>query len=624
MNSKVTSKHIFALLFISLFVLSISSNLLAQKVNADFNSERWNKSRAKVLEHLGREALMGAAFLNDVELQNGIIEVDIATKEKSRSYPGVLFRVQDQSNYERIYIRPHRSPFYDDALQYAPTFNGVDSWQLYNGPGETSSIDIPSEQWNHLKIVFSGNQARVFWNDDVEPVLIIPQLEFGESKGSIGLSGPMNGTAYYSNFSYEIKDDLTLPTAVPAEPVCGIIKDWQISNQFPYVGSDFTKYPNSELLSNLNWQSVQANDKGIVDVSRYHSRKSGAADCIFAKTTISVGKDTLMRFGFGYSDFLTVYLNKQPIFLGVSSYQSRDKSFLGIVGYFDNLFLPLKKGNNELMIQVGEYMGGWGFCFRNEDAVFIDESLEKVWEQSQNINLPEAVIYDPNTNAIYVSNYFNEGNEYLSKLSTEGNIIESEWISGLRMPTGMTLYNDNLYVVDRTSLNIIDTEKGVVIEKIPLEGVRGPNDLTAAEDGTIYISDMPGNAIYKYAHGQLEKWLENLESPNAMYVEGDNLFIGVDGKVLQANLIDKSVNTFAQFEQSALIDGIQSDGKGNYFISDYNGKVYSVDSNGKRKMIMDTSTKGTQSADFLYIPDKQLLVIPTFLSNSIEAYKLNK
>ena len=88
---------------------------------------------------------------------------------------------------------------------------------------------------------------------------------------------------------------------------------------------------------------MKANDKGIVDISRYYPRKSGAADCIFAKTIISVDKDTLMRFGYGYSDFITVYLNKQPIFLGVSSYQSRDKSFLGIVGYFDNLFLPLKK-----------------------------------------------------------------------------------------------------------------------------------------------------------------------------------------------------------------------------------------------------------------------------------------
>ena len=174
------------------------------------------------------------------------IEVDIATKEKSRSYPGVLFRVKDKVNYERIYIRPHRSPFYDDALQYAPTFNGVDSWQLYNGSGETSLIDIPGEQWNHLKIVLAGEQAQIFWNDDTTPVLIIPRLEYGDSKGSLGLSGPMNGTAYYSNFSYEIQDDLTLPPAVPAEPVCGAIKDWQISDQFPYIGADFTKYPSNE------------------------------------------------------------------------------------------------------------------------------------------------------------------------------------------------------------------------------------------------------------------------------------------------------------------------------------------------------------------------------------------
>ncbi len=619
MKSKLSE---FRILFFLLLIFEM--NILAQKITVDFNSDNWDKSRAKIVEHLGRQALIGTAFLNDVELQNGIIEVDIATTEKTRSYPGVLFRVQDQSNYERIYFRPHRSPFYDDALQYAPTFNGVDSWQIYNGPGETSSLDIPADQWNHLKIVLSGDQARIFWNDDTEPVLIIPQLDFGESKGSIGLTGPMNGTAYYSNFSYEIKNDLTLPEVVPDEPICGIVKDWKISEQLPYIGTDFTKYPRNDLLSTINWQSINADDEGIVDVSRYLSRKSRAADYILAKTTITVEKDTLMRYGFGYSDFVTVFLNKQPMFLGVSSYQYRDKSFLGIVGYFDNLFLPLKKGDNELLLQLGEFMGGWGFCFRDEETVFIDETLQKKWKQSEGINLPESALYDPNTDAIYVSNYFYEGHEYLSKLSTDGEVIEAKWITGLRMPTGMTLYNNNLYVVDRTSINIIDIEKKEIIEKILLEGVVGPNDLTAADDGTIYISDMPGNAIYKYSEGRLEKWLENLGSPNAMFVEDNNLFIGVNGKVLRVNINDKSIDTFVQFEASAMIDGIQPDGNGNYIVSDYNGKVYSVTSNGKRTMILNTATPGIQSADISYIAEKQLLIIPTFYTNSIEAYKLNR
>jgi len=94
-----------------------------------------------------------------VLFRSGIIEVDIATKERTRSYPGVLFRVKDPANYERIYIRPHRSPFYDDALQCAPAFNGVDSWQLYHGIGRTAELDILPGRWNHLEIRVAGDRA---------------------------------------------------------------------------------------------------------------------------------------------------------------------------------------------------------------------------------------------------------------------------------------------------------------------------------------------------------------------------------------------------------------------------------------------------------------------------------
>jgi hypothetical protein len=38
---------------------------------------------------------------------------------------------------------------------------------------------------------------------------------------------------------------------------------------------------------------------------------------------------------------------------------SRDRSFLGTVGLFDELILPLKRGDNELQFAVSEGFGGW-------------------------------------------------------------------------------------------------------------------------------------------------------------------------------------------------------------------------------------------------------------------------
>ena len=90
-----------------------------------FTPERWDLANAKVVDHLERKAMMGAALLKDVEFEDGIIECDIAMKAGVRSYPGIIFRLQSMEDYERVYLRPHRSPLYDDAVQYIPAFHGV-------------------------------------------------------------------------------------------------------------------------------------------------------------------------------------------------------------------------------------------------------------------------------------------------------------------------------------------------------------------------------------------------------------------------------------------------------------------------------------------------------------------
>lgn len=85
-----------------------------------FDSERWVRPDALLAEHLGRKALAGTAFLQDVQFDDGVIEVDVAVSG-ARSYPGILFRMESRQDYERIYLRPHRlGTLYPDTLQYVP------------------------------------------------------------------------------------------------------------------------------------------------------------------------------------------------------------------------------------------------------------------------------------------------------------------------------------------------------------------------------------------------------------------------------------------------------------------------------------------------------------------------
>ena len=617
-----TSRRGLLVLCLAILPAAFSAAGSASDDPVPFDSERWDLSRAKIVDHLERKALMGTAFLKNADFRDGVIEVDIATTNRTRSYPGVLFRVADPANYERFYIRPHRSPFYDDALQYGPTFNGVDSWQLYYGPGRSSDLEILPDRWNRLRIVVSGRQARVFWNELSEPIMVCDDLARGLSSGTIGLVGPMDGTAYFSNLAYQTGGIPSLPAAEPRLPMPGVISGWKISEPFALAEADFAEYPES-ILAKTAWKEAPAADgRGLVDVSRFYSRGHQGGDAVLAKTILAADSDKWLRVGFGYSDYISIYLNGRPVYTGVSAYQSRDRSFLGIVGFNDNVFLPLKKGNNELVAMVGESSGGWAFCFRDEDAVTVHASLKKEWTKKGGTALPEAAVYDPANDVVYVSNYFNEGNEFLSKVSANGEILVREWIKNLRRPTGLALRGNTLYAVDRSGLNVIDVGKGEITSTIPLTGMRAPNDVTLAENGDLYISDLPAGAVFRYSGGKLERWIENLNGPNGLLAETGRLIVGQNEALLAVNLADKSVTVLARFEQGANIDGLAADGRGGYLVSDYNGKLYRISKDGTKTLLLNTSTPGDQIADFAYIPGRKLLFIPMFQSNGLAAYSI--
>jgi len=589
----------------------------------EFTPTKWELRRARIVNHLGRKALMGTAFLKGVMLKDGVIEVDIATADRKTSYPGLLFRVKDAANYERFYIRPHRSPFYDDALQYGPTFNGVDSWQLYNGPGLTSGLDIIPDRWNHLKIVVSGNQARVFWNDKAEPALVVENLVHDARAGTIGLSGPMDGSAHFSNLRFAAAEEIALPQFPGRTKMPGIISSWELSEPYALIKSDFTHYPR-DMVNKSSWKAVEADCRGLVDISRHHGRRFRAGDVILARTKLKSATDTILHTGFGYSDYISVYLNGNPLYFGNSAYRSRDRSFLGILGYHDNLFLPLRKGENELLVMVGESMGGWGFCFRKEDEIISDPSLQHAWENTGDFAFPEAVVYDPGHDVLYVSNYFNEGREFISRISTAGKMLDREWIKGLRMPTGMHLHKEILYAVDRSGLNLINVQCGKITKKIPLPGVSMANDVTMDESGRIYISDTRAGKVYRYSGGKLEAWLTDLNRPNALHCEKKRLLVGQNGKITAVDLKTREKSDLALFESSAGIDGIAPDCGDGLFVSDHNGKLYHLTGEKEPALILDTSTPGEKIADFAYIPKLKRLIIPTFSSNTLTAYSFKQ
>jgi hypothetical protein len=619
---------------ISLLVLALvtvaPSLCLPQADAVDFDSDRWQTPNARITEHLGRRSLAGFAYLNDVELESGVVEVDLAV-DGSRSYPGIIFHMQSGQDYEEIYIRPHRAGLYSDAIQYMPTLNGIGCWQLYNGEGYTASVELPLDQWVHLRLEFSAGQARLYVGESDAPALAVPDLKHDVTSGGIGLTGPTNGSAFFSNFEYRDGTGLAFEPTLEPEMPPGALTDWELSQPFRLGDVDLEQYPTDQALAPLEWRAVQAEPPGLVVVAREFGRTGREPDCVFARTTVRSEEPRTLKLEFGYSDVASVFLNGRLLFLGNSAYTSRDPSFLGIVGPYDVLYLPLSAGDNELLFSVAESFGGWGFLCRDGEAVFLRDDITEVHRSSDDLVTPEAVAYDQKRDVIYVSDYDvygmadSEGGQYVSRLSVDGNLLDLRWVPGLAHPTGMSLIDDTLLVVERQSVVVVDADSGLVVDRIPITGARFPNDIAVDDEGRLYVSDSGGDAIFRYTEGAFETWLAGgeISNPNALRAHDGKLLIGNSGdNCLKAvDLETKQVDTLARFGPGN-IDGIGIMPDGSYLVSQWEGRVYQVAPDGQIRKVLDTTVPGVNAADFEYLPERGLVIVPTFYSNRIVTYQL--
>jgi len=615
--------------FTLIFVLIFTFVALAQTDCIDFESDQWDRTGAEIVQFMDRKCLIGRAFLKDVEFENGVIEVDIAViGQKARTYPGVLFRVQSPGNYERFYIRPHRASLYPDAIQYVPAFNGIDGWQLYNGENYTCAANIPDNKWVHLKLEVSGSQARLFMDDMDQPVFVMNYLKHGASKGTIGLDSPRNRTAYFSNFKYRADNTLKFTPKPEIEPHPGIIKNWQISQPFPFSKIDLEKHPNEQELGEIIWKDVTSEPNGLVDISRYYGRTGREYDCILTKANIHSDEEKVIQLMFGYSDLVTLFFNGKQIFYGYSGYQGRDPSFLGIVGYNDAVYLSLKKGNNELMMWVFEAFGGWGFMAKDGNAVFEAEGVSEVWKIKNKLRMPESALYDKKRNVIYVSNFdrfSRPGQQFISTLTLDGKIEQLKWVEGLVLPTGLAIFKDKLFVVERRNVAEIDLETGKILTRHPLPQPMFPNDIAIDKKGNKYVSDTQKGVIYKFNDGKFDEWIKDktLVNINGLCMDKNKLICGIssDHSLKSVDLKNKKISTILHFGEG-LMDGIKMDEFGNYLISHYEGRIYRVTPSGEATKLL--YLQGTRCADFDYIAEKSLLIIPTLDANELFVYKYER
>jgi hypothetical protein len=162
------------------------------------------------------------------------------------------------------------------------------------------------------------------------------------------------------------------------------LTNWSLSPSYDALARNLERPLPASERGAIKWQDVEAESPGFVVINRYrdspHVRPTFNDDfskrlepqpgmkVVYARTTIVAECDQVKKLWIGYSDDVSVFLNDQILFRGRSAQYFRDPAFLGIVNpENDAVYLPLKKGTNELMLAVSELNGGWGFICRLAD-----------------------------------------------------------------------------------------------------------------------------------------------------------------------------------------------------------------------------------------------------------------
>jgi hypothetical protein len=264
-----------------------------------------------------------------------------------------------------------------DALQYAPYLDGVLMWNSYGN--YQSNADIRKEDWNHVKMVISGSQMRMYVNNSDKPALEVDKLEGNTTHGSIGFEGDM----VVSNLVVkpnEVEGLSSLPGIDPAHNDPRYIRNWAVSNPITMpknVDFSYDFLPNPE----TTWEVMATERRGFLNLTRKFG-KSEQKRIVWLKVKIQSALAQKKKVDFGFNDDVWVFLNGQIAYID-KNLQGRPiaKEPEGRCSIENTSFvLPLKKGDNELLIGVANYYFAWGVMARMENMDDIEVAPDPVFD----------------------------------------------------------------------------------------------------------------------------------------------------------------------------------------------------------------------------------------------------
>ena len=249
---------------------------------------------------------------------------------------------------------------------------------------------------------------------------------------------------------------------------------------------------------------------------------------------------------------------------------------------------------------------------------------------NQPLDAPEAAYWHAESQTWLVSSLggglslARDGIGWLARYDARGRLLDPRWIDGLDAPTGIASVGNRVYIADRAGVHEIDVPQAKRLRTIKIPGSIFRNDVAAAPNGDLFVSDFEANRIYRLDQDRKpEVWLEGeqLQNPNGLIVDGDYLVIATwgpmtdpktfavkhPGTVLRAHLKSKALTPLGDGKPIASFDGIVKVGD-DYFATDWpGGRLLRIAKTGEVREVL---AGFSQLADLGYDPTGNTLAMP--------------
>ncbi|MDQ5871971.1 MAG: SMP-30/gluconolactonase/LRE family protein, partial [Acidobacteriota bacterium] len=256
---------------------------------------------------------------------------------------------------------------------------------------------------------------------------------------------------------------------------------------------------------------------------------------------------------------------------------------------------------------------------------------------------PESVLYDVDADVYLVSNINGgevaaDGNGFISRVDPDGRVLELKWIDGsradqtLHAPKGMALSDGVLCVADIDTVRMFDRASGKATGKVTIAGATFLNDVAAAPDGTVYVSDSGlkagkmglepsgSDAIYRIDRGAKKAVRvikdKGLGNPNGLLADAEGVWVVTFGSGQLYRVSREGRKEAGENLPTGQLDGIVQVSDGSVLVSSWEGSSILRGSPGAGFLASITGV--ASPADIGYDSKRKRVLIPLFMGDALE------